>query len=608
MTKDNHIKQVFILALSIISSLAAIIGITLAFKNLLLSISIFLLCLTISSLLVVLKLRSENKKILSEMRIPVAGIVHFFPKRSDLDSEWWEKFFCENKKPENVYLMGHSMSKTFVNTKQAKAFVKWCSQEKTKLRILFLSPANTELSQLQNIGRGMKEPLSEDPVENLKKKILNSIDNLERNVISNVKKLDLKPLVRYATCDLPYSVMAVDDEMVVTPYATEPEADEQPTFIINDRTSKAYKSFIDEFERIWEKHSKVSPHEDPVISQLKRDWNIHIRLRDYDSPLLPPKQAIIYTTYQCDEKCPDCMFKQIRMNDYPKEMEVDTFKSIVKQLSDIGVKQFEISGGGEPLEHSEMNKLLDYLREMKNRNSEFKFGLLTNGSNLNEFDPQSILEVFNDYIRISRYHRLSETGRENEFHRWKENIQNLQRLKQANPQILTRIGLKYLLSPSNKDKFVQMIKMDMEDRALRNMDHIRIRASREINGGLIASLEQQVYYVIRDVHIPNFEDKVSISLPHVNYPRNFRCWISPMNVVIAPNGQVFICCNYLNDERSKALGKINGENFKNIWYSQRHYELRKNLNRDNCNKNWYCDCRWAELQNVYEKIDLTVRS
>ena len=170
-------------------------------------------------------------------RRSISGIVSFYSKRSSLPSTWWEKFYNEDKNPNEVIMMGQSIIKAFTNPKQVKAFIRWCNQG-TKVKILFLSPSNTELDQLQIVGKGMIRTLDDDPNENLRKKIYESVNSLDEYVISKIPKIDNKPMVRFATIDLPFSLMAVDDDMVTTLYGSEAEGDEQPTFLVKGKDSE----------------------------------------------------------------------------------------------------------------------------------------------------------------------------------------------------------------------------------------------------------------------------------------------------------------------------------------------------------------------------------
>lgn len=594
MKELSLIQKIVFGGIVIIVTILGLVGFESSF---IIGISI-LVALAIAAIIVVFTMQKKS----------VSGIESFLSKRSFIDPAWWEQFYSEMKNPKEVFLMGQSIAKAFNNPKQTKAFVRWCNNG-VKMRIMFLSPENAELSQLQNVGKEMILSLADDPTENLKMNIYNTINSLEELVISKVNEIDKKPRVRYATRDLPYSIMAVDEEMVVTLYGTGAEGDDQSTLFINKgKQSDAYRSFKNEFERIWSKHSKVYPYEDPIVKEYKKDWKKYISLRNFDANVPPPRQAIIFPTYRCIQNCSYCMYKNTRNNDEYEEIKPQFLKNILLQLIDFEVKHIEISGGGEPLEHLKADEIIAFLEEIRREHTDIKLGLLTNGVYLENYDSQRLLFVFNDYIRVSRYEKLGENVRESELYKykWKKNINSLLNSKRNNTSAKTKIGIKYLLTPNNQNNFVQILKEDLNDINLSGVEHFRFTSDRRMEDDKITEIEQQIYYMITSANLPNFNQTVSISLPNLAYPRNFRCWLSPMNVVIAPDGAVYICCNYLYDKTSKCLGKINPhQDFKSIWRSNRHLELRKKLNRVNCDRNEYSNCRYAKIQNIFERIALT---
>ncbi len=188
----------------------------------------------------------------------LGGITAFHPSRSRLGRDWWEQFYSPDKNPKNVLLMGQSISKAFTNERQAAAFVKWCNNG-AAMRVLLLSPENAEALQLQSVGGGMKVPAGAsalDPSDYLRAKIYDTIESLNRGVIAKIPALESKPMVRFATRDMPFSIMAVNGDMVVTFYGTDPEADNQPTLVIRGVQNPAYRAFKTEFDQIWDEHSK----------------------------------------------------------------------------------------------------------------------------------------------------------------------------------------------------------------------------------------------------------------------------------------------------------------------------------------------------------------
>lgn len=529
----------------------------------------------------------------------VSGITHFYPKRGDLNSKWWEELFSQRKEPREVFLMSQSMARTFTNLKQADAFVKWCNNG-TKVKLLLLSPSNLELSQVRNVGRDMEEPFIDDPVQSLPRKIRETIDVLESRVLARIPSRDKKPMIRFATCDMPFSVNAVDDDMVVTLYGTRAEGNEQTTFLVSRKKGSAFEAFKAEFDRIWDHFSKIYPYEDPIITEYRKDWRKYVPLRNFENIPCAPRQAIIFPTYRCRDNCRYCMFREIRHSNVTKEMNPHDFRRILDELINFGVRYVEISGGGEPLVHGEIVDILSAVKDVRKKNEGVKFGLLTNGLYLNVLD-EPLTKVFNDYIRISKCERVE---READCSTWRNNIISLLREKRSTRALYPRIGIKYLLTPENEESFVDLVKRDLNDRELSGIDHWRFRSDRRVKTSIIARIEQQVYYEIESSNLPNTESSVSLAMSNLYYPRNFRCWISPMHVVIAPTCDMFMCCNYLYDDVKKCLGSLKTGNFESIWRSNLHRELRQKIERKNCARKKYANCRYAEVQDVLEKVAL----
>ena len=535
-------------------------------------------------------------------RRSIAGITEFFGERAKLSQAWWDDFFDNRKQPKEVLLMAQSLSRAFNNPRLTEAFLQWC-QSGIQFRVLFLSPDNAELSQLHFVGKGMVRALSDDPTENLQKKIHESLDDLEDNVLSRIEDDTKKPLVRFSTRDLPYSIVALDDDMAVTFYGSEAEGDRNPTLVIRDMASEAYTSFREEFENIWNEHSKVYPFENPLVSYFKKEWltdlDRYVALRRYDPSPPPPRQAIVFPTYRCDVKCSYCSFRRTRDRREPEEMDPQLFGEIIEQLVEFGVTHFEISGGGEPLNHPKTDELLSILEKVRSAHPSVMLGLLTNGLLLERYDPFMILSIFNEYVRLSRYERIEGNNRQ-ELATWRENIRSLLSARRSS-KLDTKIGVKYLLTPRNQNHFLQFVSDDLADNVVSNVDYFRFTSDRRIDSRRAAEIEQQVYYRFKSAKIPNISKTLSLSLQKLTYPRNHRCWISPISVVIAPDANVFMCCNYLHDESSKCLGNLQLQDFETIWRSDHHLHLRKGITRANCDRDQYCSCRFNEIQELFER-------
>ncbi len=299
------------------------------------------------------------------------------------------------------------------------------------------------------------------------------------------------------------------------------------------------------------------------------------------------------------------MYRSERANGTPSEMAPDDLSRILQQLFDSGVRRFEISGGGEPLEHEAADDLVACIQRFVETHTGIRVGLLTNGMHIPSRGAR-LLDAFNDYIRVSRYDRLGSQECSGYTGGWRRGIKELLAAKRRRQTPGAKIGMKYLLTPDNAGEFVSMVREDLADEDLLSMDHYRFRSDRRTDPATITRIEQQLYYLLDEMGLITMSDRISLSLPHFAYPRNFHCWISPMNVVIAPDQDVYLCCNYTRHRNHKCLGNLAQTPFVDLWDSQRHKELRRILTKAHCEWQGYCNCRYAEIQNMFERIAFVV--
>lgn len=538
-----------------------------------------------------------------------SGITGFYDRRSALGEEWWDKFFLERKNPKHFAIMGQSLAKAFQGDSRLSVFRTWC-ESGTNMRILLLSPEASEVSQIVSVGKGISYQSVDDPNIVLRKKIKDTVVAIHNSITMKITNIQKKPMLRYATRDMPFSIVAIDEDMVITFYSLNPEADEEATIVIKGEETPAYVRFIKEFEEMWRDHSRVTSYDDPILKDYRHDWLEYIPISDYDQIPGPPRQAIIYPTYQCAQTCSYCMYQELRQGNIvaqsTREMSLKNFEDTIVSLINFGVRRIEISGGGEPLDHCNISGILEILAKRIEETPDLKIGLLTNGININKIDNNKLLKAFNDYIRISRFEAITLCGEghsNNLLATWRQTIKNIMKEKRMITNNKTKIGIKYLLTKSNLEFFVDSVKSDINDRELLEVQHFRFRSSRDVPSDRVAQIEKEIYHVLEKVGLPSDDPmRVSLSLGHVLYPRNFRCWISPMNVVVVPGGDLYMCCNFAYDVNAKCIGNILKEDFKTIWESERHRSNREKIRRSQCDREGYCNCRYAELQSQLERI------
>ena len=99
--------------------------------------------------------------------------------------------------------------------------------------------------------------------------------------------------------------------------------------------------------------------------------------RIFQLPFLSaPVSVDIFVTDHCNLKCVHCFSN--KENTINRELSLKDLKSIVNQLEELGIFEVRINGG-EPLLHSEIERIMEFLKKKRLRKV-----LLTNGTLLNE--------------------------------------------------------------------------------------------------------------------------------------------------------------------------------------------------------------------------------
>lgn len=308
-----------------------------------------------------------------------------------------------------------------------------------------------------------------------------------------------------------------------------------------------------------------------------------------------PRMAILYPTYACNHRCIGCDY--VDLNTTKRTMSEAEFKDIVDQLIDVGVKGIEFCGGGEPTLHPSLPKILDRLIE-----SDIAFGILTNGTGLNE-------ALRTRLVRHGSYCRVSiESASEKVFNSYKRpintnagfkavvhNIKELVALrKKAGAKTHLQISIKYAIDKNNYHDVPAVIALAHR----LQVDSVQYKLIRNVPSE------------IKDARLVK-ELQARIGRARARYPKlrviaDFskstlcgKCWISPIQLVIDPCGDVFICCYYRHRLKEHRLGNMLKHRLKDFWYSKEHWKKMAAIKRADCNK---YDCRFHHYNDLMKHV------
>lgn len=315
-----------------------------------------------------------------------------------------------------------------------------------------------------------------------------------------------------------------------------------------------------------------------------------------------PKMAFIFPTYQCSLNCKNCMYKnyirKYKKNSY-LDLDLDLLKHILDDLSRLGVNNVEITGGGEPLEHREVNHLIRLIHHYSDK---IDFSLLSNGINLNrlEEDTFRLLMESCSYIRLSYSEATSQNMKLTR--RYLENLKNLLEDK-IEGGYKVRIGAKLLLTRKNKNQIPHLV----DELYHLGVEHLKVKSKRSLKDEPttkdIIEVERRLYEY---KYTSPVKEVLEIDLRKTDYPEDFHCWINPLSTTINPQGHIYICYNYHNSPQNMRIGTYTRNNsLTDFWGKPDHLEKIRNINIQKvCKAHNACNCRFADYQKLIEKIKI----
>ena len=295
----------------------------------------------------------------------------------------------------------------------------------------------------------------------------------------------------------------------------------------------------------------------------------------------PPRMLILYPTNRCNMNCVYCDYAELNAMD---SVDIPTDKCIeaIWEFADMGGASMELCGGGEPLLHRDVNMFLDNAHSMG-----LTTGVLTNGS------PLWHVDVFDcSYLRISY-----DAGTGAWFKKIKRSTKEMFRRIQDHARFLIsvkpdtlKVSYKYTISNDvNLLDLLRAYKISLRD----GYDSFQVRLARNVEAQLPPNRIEKIKRIFRKKRkrmFFSFSEKL---------PKDVGCFVNPLQVVVDYNLDVWACCYYRHRMDSHRLGNLRENTLREIWYSDRHWDVIRNINVDDCNK---YDCRFIDWNIKWDKL------
>lgn len=294
---------------------------------------------------------------------------------------------------------------------------------------------------------------------------------------------------------------------------------------------------------------------------------------------ITPIKISLFPTYKCNLNCIFC-WRNDMSYDSKNEISTAKLKHVIKESKRLGVKEWLISGGGEPLMRKDLSQIMKEIKLNKMRGT-----LITNGTLIDNNFIKQILKYQWDIIELSIESPDPKTndllrGQSKSFERVSrvlDLINNEKKIQKSKKPILI------IRSVVNKLNCAQLINLILFSKS-KNCEALELNQLSEIVNPAVKFLNIKKDKRFKEVIKNAFEvakDKSLKLIVNLDYKQNkakqdkkdkIFCVVPFTEILIRPTGIVSTCCH-----RKDKLGDLNKESLKSILYNKKFEGLRKKM-------------------------------
>jgi len=271
-----------------------------------------------------------------------------------------------------------------------------------------------------------------------------------------------------------------------------------------------------------------------ILPQKPEDFQPTIFHVEHDAL---PTQVLLDVTAACNCDCFTCYHKTDLDSYVPSLAEV---LQRIEKLKDLGVYQFEITGG-EPFIRGDLNIILQKLLDLK-----LHFYVVTNGEFLAETNPEIISLLRHSLglcISLDGYGQVHDQNRQRPG-LFAKILKGLERIRKDNIRILFISTMNEL----NVDCFPQMVRLAEEYGTTVHLRPTIMAGGAQLNGVKNVNLAQRFPHYLQDPHVRNGLLATRTKIAEARY---YGCGIRK-RISVDARGALFPCVM----DRSRAWGDI----------------------------------------------------
>ena len=319
-------------------------------------------------------------------------------------------------------------------------------------------------------------------------------------------------------------------------------------------------------------------HQQFVVDRvIESDWTNNIT----KGPLV----VELDTTEACNLACPGCISEDLVSN--KTSFSNERLLEIGKEMKEIGVKAVILIGGGEPLAHPMVGKLIDYLGE-----NDIHVGITTNGYFIDRY--MDSIAKYSKWTRISMDAATASTfdklrpGKDgnSKFDYIINNMRKLGKIKNGTMGysylirteadgfgIESNIGEIYDAAKLARDLGCDYFEVKPSYSYVGGQDHALVKHAKERMDEArkiikrLDELERPGFKVVKAI---NLED--SLNCVDVKQEKGYhRCVVADFRTLITPSG-VYVCPYWRGKDKFR-IGNAHTTSLQDIWNSERRREV-----------------------------------
>jgi molybdenum cofactor biosynthesis enzyme MoaA len=267
------------------------------------------------------------------------------------------------------------------------------------------------------------------------------------------------------------------------------------------------------------------------------------------APIYPVHLQVVPTN-KCNFDCPKCLYRHdssLSLFGPSESLSFGELMQVFNDCEEMGVKAIQLTGGGEPTLHRDIDKIVTNLAARP-----FHIGLVTNGMCLDKLVTNGVMldklkdlyPVF-DWIRVSVDAATAQTfarirgGRAGDRRSFENVLTNLRNLcaDRDDEGFDTTIGAGFVVERENEAELADAVLIFK----LLGVDNVRVRGAIDPKDGSVYESERMRAEISAAMRVEGID--LHYTFDKLESPSHERCWYSHFTLYLGADGNVYRCCN-----------------------------------------------------------------